>query len=323
MYCVAYGVKGNTTTYTVNYVDANGKALYSPKTLIGNVGDKPVVAYLYIDGYQPNTHNLTKTLVADATSNVFTFTYTPIVNTVVTREDVTYVNNGTAMGTVDSGNTANTDTNTNAGNTNAENNGTAAGTEDPNETAAESSAAPQMNTIPVAASTPTPAPVVHEKPVVVEEPQTPLAVPEIVDLDPEESPSFFDIAEPQVPLAQLRIRADEGNQAAKNAILIRYCAIVLIVLICLGIALLFFLLFRKKNRNRELVMASDGGGFYSENGPRTVRRVREADNFDVSFRENDAIRRTAPSRKNSTPEYHSGPSFDDFDVEKLFNRKER
>ena len=60
-YVVAYGIKGNLTSYTVNYVDANGNALAESATYYGNVGDKPVVAYRYIDGYLPQAYGLTKT----------------------------------------------------------------------------------------------------------------------------------------------------------------------------------------------------------------------------------------------------------------------
>lgn len=75
-YVVAYGLRGDMVAYTVNYVDESGTALAPADTYYGNVGDKPVVAFLYIDGYQPQAYNLTKTLVADESQNVFTFVYT-------------------------------------------------------------------------------------------------------------------------------------------------------------------------------------------------------------------------------------------------------
>lgn len=77
-YVVAYGIKGNLTTYVVNYVDANGNTLAPSATYYGNVGDKPVVAYRYIDGYLPQAYGLTKTLSENAAENVFTFTYTVV-----------------------------------------------------------------------------------------------------------------------------------------------------------------------------------------------------------------------------------------------------
>ena len=61
-YVVAYGIKGDMVAYTVNY---------------GNVGDKPVVAYRYIENYVPQALSLTKTLSDNEAENVFTFKYAP------------------------------------------------------------------------------------------------------------------------------------------------------------------------------------------------------------------------------------------------------
>ena len=74
-YVVAYGIKGNQVAYTVNYVDADGNELAPSDTFYGNIGDKPVVAYKYIDGYVPEVLGFTKTLAEDASENVFTFVY--------------------------------------------------------------------------------------------------------------------------------------------------------------------------------------------------------------------------------------------------------
>lgn len=74
-YVVAYGIKGNQVAYTVNYEDGEGRTLAPSRTYYGNVGDKPVVAYLYIENYLPEVLALTKTLSADASENVFTFVY--------------------------------------------------------------------------------------------------------------------------------------------------------------------------------------------------------------------------------------------------------
>ena len=63
--------------YTVNYQDANGKTLADSQTFYGNAGDKPVVAYKYIENYIPQALALTKTLSDNESKNVFTFTYTP------------------------------------------------------------------------------------------------------------------------------------------------------------------------------------------------------------------------------------------------------
>ena len=74
-YVVAYGIKGNQVAYTVNYVDVDGNVLAEADTFYGNIGDKPVVAYKYIEGYVPEVYGFTKTLVDDASQNVFTFVY--------------------------------------------------------------------------------------------------------------------------------------------------------------------------------------------------------------------------------------------------------
>lgn len=74
-YVIAYGIAGEMTEYTVNYVDEQGNTLADSQTYQGNVGDEPVLAYLYIDGYVPVKRNITKQLVADASQNVFDFVY--------------------------------------------------------------------------------------------------------------------------------------------------------------------------------------------------------------------------------------------------------
>ena len=47
-YVVAYGIPGELAEYTVNYVDTDGNKLAESRTYYGNVGDEPVIAYLYI-----------------------------------------------------------------------------------------------------------------------------------------------------------------------------------------------------------------------------------------------------------------------------------
>ena len=74
-YVVAYGIRGDMTGYTVNYQDESGNALAPSRSYYGNVGDKPVVAFLYVEGYEPMAYNLTKTLVSNEAENVFTFVY--------------------------------------------------------------------------------------------------------------------------------------------------------------------------------------------------------------------------------------------------------
>ncbi len=77
-YVVAYGILGNAVQYTVRYVDRYGNQLAPDDVYYGNVGDKPVVAYRYIEGYQPQYYNITGTLHENASDNVFTFVYVPI-----------------------------------------------------------------------------------------------------------------------------------------------------------------------------------------------------------------------------------------------------
>lgn len=132
-YVVAYGIKGNQVAYTINYQDANGNKLADSQTFYGNVGDKPVVAYTYIDGYTPEYRNLTKTLSANAAENVFTFNYLPYETVTVTTPGqtdhhqhnttgqtvtvpggTTTTTGGTAGGTT--GTTSGTGTNANGGN---------------------------------------------------------------------------------------------------------------------------------------------------------------------------------------------------------------
>ena len=104
-YVVVYGVKGNQVAYTIRYVDENGKQLSEDTVLYGNVGDKPVVAYKYIDSYIPQAYALTKTLVENEKEKVFTFTYKPgetgeiientnVVTTVISTTPSTNANQG-------------------------------------------------------------------------------------------------------------------------------------------------------------------------------------------------------------------------------------
>ena len=88
-YVVAYGIRGDMTSYTVSYVDEDGNELAPSRTYYGNVGDKPVVAYLYMDGYMPQALTLTQTLSANQAENVFTFEYSPNPVEVIPGETVT------------------------------------------------------------------------------------------------------------------------------------------------------------------------------------------------------------------------------------------
>lgn len=77
-YVAAYGVPGDMTNYRVNYEDEAGNTLAESRIYSGKVGDRPVAAYRYIEGYRPQAYNLTKTLSKNETENVFTFVYTRV-----------------------------------------------------------------------------------------------------------------------------------------------------------------------------------------------------------------------------------------------------
>ena len=95
-YVVAYGVLTNPVEYTVRYQTADGRELAPSETYYGNIGDRPVIAYQYIEGYQPQAYNLTKTLSKDQAENVFTFIYSPLPeNTVYTNTTTTVVSGTT------------------------------------------------------------------------------------------------------------------------------------------------------------------------------------------------------------------------------------
>ena len=75
-FVVAYGVRGELVAYTVRYLSNDGTQLAPDTVGYGNVGDKPVVGYRYIEGWRPQAYNLTKTLSANPAENVLVFTYT-------------------------------------------------------------------------------------------------------------------------------------------------------------------------------------------------------------------------------------------------------
>ena len=75
-FVVAYGVKGETVKYTLKFVEyGTGRELAEPKTYYGRIGDKPVVAYEYIEGYRPLYYSITGTLKENEEDNVWTFEY--------------------------------------------------------------------------------------------------------------------------------------------------------------------------------------------------------------------------------------------------------
>ena len=140
-YVVAYGIKKDMVAYTVNYQDASGKALAESQTFYGNVGDKPIVAYQYIENYIPDALALTKTLSNNVSENVFTFTYKPGATdrVVTTTTTITTTVPGTAGGTTGgttggtagtTGGTAGTTGGTTTGTTSGTTTGTTGGTTD-------------------------------------------------------------------------------------------------------------------------------------------------------------------------------------------------
>ena len=74
VFVASYGAANKLVEYYVNYVDDSGNVLHPRATFKGNVGDKPVVAYVYIDGYTPEVKNYTGTLSEDTVTE-FTFVY--------------------------------------------------------------------------------------------------------------------------------------------------------------------------------------------------------------------------------------------------------
>lgn len=110
-YVVAYGIPGNQVSYTVSYVDRSGKELLPTETFFGNVGDKPIVMYRYIEGYAPEVEAYTKTLqelseeeLAEGKTNGFTFVYDKVptqkVKEVVTEKETTVYNYVTEGGII-------------------------------------------------------------------------------------------------------------------------------------------------------------------------------------------------------------------------------
>ncbi len=83
---VGYYIASGIVSYTVNYVDESGAPVYtvvdgarvSSEVHYGNAGDRLVVAFPYVEGYQPRAYNGVLTLSADSSKNVFNFPYREI-----------------------------------------------------------------------------------------------------------------------------------------------------------------------------------------------------------------------------------------------------
>lgn len=95
-YVAAYGIKGEQVKYTVRYVHQDGEKLAEDDVFYGNVGDKPIVAYKYIEGYMPTVFGLTKTLSANEKENIFEFIYVDAPEGMM-RDIYTYLDGGTTV----------------------------------------------------------------------------------------------------------------------------------------------------------------------------------------------------------------------------------
>ena len=125
-YVVAYGVKGDMAAYTVNYQDEEGRTLMKSDTYYGNVGERQYVSSRYIEGYQPKTLNMVKTLSANAAENVFTFQYVRVTTETAQTPNET-PNPPAAPTTTNTGGTTTTTTNTGNTTTTANDNNADAG----------------------------------------------------------------------------------------------------------------------------------------------------------------------------------------------------
>ena len=117
-YVVVYGIKTDLVSYMVRYLDANNKVLLSQDKYYGLVGDKPIVSFRYVEGYQPTAYNETKTLSSKESDNVFTFRYTPVKTEtiVINQTNNNNTNNQTAGNTQTANNTNNAQTGSNDNN---------------------------------------------------------------------------------------------------------------------------------------------------------------------------------------------------------------
>ena len=187
-YVVAYGIKGNQVAYTVNYQDANGKELLASNTYYGNVGDKPVVAYQYVEGYTPQALALTKTLSENSAENVFvpgTTNVETITVPATTSAGTTTGTTGTGTtgtGTTGTGTTGTGTTGTGAGTTTETGTGTDAGTTTDTDAGTAGTTETDTTTDTDAGTDST------QDTQTIEEDQTPQGTQEIQDLDEDETP---------------------------------------------------------------------------------------------------------------------------------------
>lgn len=179
-YVVAYGIKGNMVGYTVNYQDEAGNELAPSRTYYGNVGEKPVVAHIYVEGYTPQALALTKTLSENEAENVFTFVYQEGETQIVTTpgETITTTVTETADG-------ATTGT---AGGTDAGTTGTDAGTTGPGTDAGTTGPGADGGTTEPGTEEGEPQGPGADDTTEIQEDEVPQGQQDVVDLDEEETP---------------------------------------------------------------------------------------------------------------------------------------
>ena len=132
IYVASYGIRAKKVAYTAKFVDANGKTLAADRTFYGNVGDKPAVSYIYLEGYVPEFRMITDKLSENPEDNVFTFVYRPAEpipggggGGTTGQGGVTYIDDGTEIVYLPATNNGRTGTNAN---TNTNGNANTAGT---------------------------------------------------------------------------------------------------------------------------------------------------------------------------------------------------
>ena len=217
-YVIAYGLKGNLVEYTVRFVEAGTNTqLADPETYYGNVGDKPVVSYKYIEGYFPNANNMTGTLKEDASKNVFTFQYQKIV-----EEETTTTAESEAETTTRSSGDNNTPTPTRSSPNPTSPAPTTRANQETTTAASGSTAETTTTTAPAQPEQPTqptqpPTEATSEGAVAEEnELQNPPTEPTLPS-SPDEVPDLIDIDEGPVPLAEFSGASDEGTETGSDS----------------------------------------------------------------------------------------------------------
>lgn len=106
-FVATYGVKSKLIEFKVYYQDEDGNELRGYKTYHGHAGERPVVAFEYIDGYMPTAFNLAGITLSDDPNadNSFTFIYKPVEAVpeiiIIWDEVIYYINNPTTPGVSD------------------------------------------------------------------------------------------------------------------------------------------------------------------------------------------------------------------------------